>query len=79
MANVMCRCGNRLSNVQCPNDVQLYVYTDAEWDAIINMGVIDPIDIPSPKYDVWRCPKCGRIYVYGDGYGEPIAVYTLEQ
>ena len=79
MAKVMCRCGNLLSSVQCPNDVQLRVYTDAEWDAIINMGVIDSVDIPFPKYDVWKCPKCGRIYVYDDGYGDPIAVYTLEK
>ena len=79
MAKVQCKCGNLLSSTQCPNTVQLRVYTDAEWDNIINMGMIDSLDIPFPKYDVWKCPQCGRIYVYDEAYGEPIAVYCLEQ
>lgn len=80
MAKVLCRCGNLLSNSQCPNDVQLRVYTDSEWDSIIDMGIIDPVNIPFPKYDVWRCPKCGRIYVYEyeKGNENPI-VYNVEE
>lgn len=63
---LQCICGETLSNSMAPNDIQLRVYTDKEWDDIINMGEIDSINIPDPKYDVWRCPKCERIYVFED-------------
>ena len=79
MARCTCKCGNIMSTTACPNDVQLRVYTDREWDDIINMGVIDTLDIPLPKKDVWRCSKCGRIYVFDGGYNPAIAVYKLEE
>ncbi|GAB6990114.1 hypothetical protein [Paenibacillus pini] len=65
MAKFICKCGNQLSTVEAPNDVQLYVYSDREWDNIINLGdLIDPLTIPDPANDVWRCPVCRRIYVF---------------
>ena len=64
MANYYCKCGDRLTNQLAPNNVQLRVFTDREWDDIINLGMIDSADLPDPKYDVWRCPKCERVYVF---------------
>lgn len=64
MARFQCKCGEVLSNSLAPNDVELRVYTDIEWDDIINMGHIESVDIPFPKRDVWRCKKCERIYVF---------------
>lgn len=64
MARLQCKCGETLSNSLAPNDVELRVYTDREWDEIINMGQIDAVDIPFPKREVWRCSKCERIYVF---------------
>lgn len=78
MARVSCRCGNVMSTTQCPNDIQLHVYTDREWDNILDSGITDLLDIPSPKYDVWKCPRCSRVYVYNKGYGEPVKVYIPE-
>ena len=66
MANYYCRCGNRLNNSVVPNDIELRVYTDKEWDDIINIGMMDSVDLPDPKYDVWRCPICERVYVFQD-------------
>jgi len=71
-----CKCGKAISNTMCPNDVELRVYTDKEWDMIIDMEVKDMIDIPFPKYEVWRCPTCERIYVF-DG-NKVIRRYILE-
>jgi hypothetical protein len=62
-----------------PNDVQLRVYTDREWDEIINMCEINLINIPHPKYDVWRCPSCERLYVFEDFNEKAIKIYKLEQ
>lgn len=62
-----------------PNDIQLRIYTDKEWDDIINMGIIDSLDIPFPKQDVWRCPKCERLYIFEYGKSKAIKVYAIEK
>lgn len=77
MARLLCKCGETLSNSQAPNDIELRVYTDREWDEIIQNDMIDPLMIPFPKYDVWRCPKCERIYVF-DG-DKVIKRYIIEK
>lgn len=65
MARLQCKCGVTLSNSLSPNDVELRVYTDKDWDDIINLGDLsDPVTIPTPKYEVWRCANCERIYVF---------------
>lgn len=78
MSRLKCRCGKVLSTVQCPNDVQLRVYTDFEWDKIINMGIIDSVDIPMPQYNVIKCPSCERVYVFNYDYSEPVKIYKVE-
>ena len=79
MARVTCKCGEVLSNTLSPNDVQLKVYSDKEWDDIIQHDSIDPLTIPFPKYDVWRCNKCERIYVFDWEYGKVVKTYALEK
>ncbi len=78
MARMICTCGAELSNQEAPNDIQLRVYTDREWDAICDRDSIQPWMIPEPKYDVWRCPICKRLYVYDGSKELPIMVYRLE-
>jgi hypothetical protein len=73
-----CKCGEVLSNTLAPNDIQLKVFTDEEWDHIINIGMIDTFDLPDPKFDVWRCPKCERLYFFEYGNDRAIKVYALE-
>ena len=66
MASFYCKCGDRLNNVMAPNDMEWRVYSDREWDDIINIGTMDSGDLPDPNIDVWRCPKCERVYVFKD-------------
>ncbi len=77
MGSILCKCGNRLSNSSAPNDVQYHVYSDREWMKIIELDVVDTINIPQPKNNVWKCDICSRIYVF-DAEGKVIAVYALE-
>ncbi len=78
MARMTCTCGTELSNHEAPNDIELVVYTDMEWDKICDHDNIRTCEIPAPKYEVWRCPVCKRIYVYEDCNESPIMVYRLE-
>ncbi|MCL1988871.1 MAG: hypothetical protein FWG64_13025 [Firmicutes bacterium] len=81
MASMKCRCGEILCNATNEgtdsNDIQLYFYNDHEWDEIIGMGVMDTFNLPSPT-DVWRCPKCERMYIFENGNNAPIKTYALE-
>lgn len=79
MTKMTCRCGNHLSNVQAPNDINLVVYTDREWDNICACDSIAPWMIPLPKYEVWRCPVCRRIYVFEQGENSAKMVYCPEE
>jgi len=79
MARVTCKCGEVLSNTLSPNDVQLRVYSDREWVNIIQCDSIDPLTIPFPKNDVWRCNKCERILVFDWEYAKVVKTYVLEE
>jgi predicted RNA-binding Zn-ribbon protein involved in translation (DUF1610 family) len=79
MARVTCRCGFQMNDQSSPNDILLWVYTDKEWDRI-TYEISEVSEIPNPRYDVWKCPNCGRIYVYSDeNFNVPIAIYALEK
>ena len=77
MARYECKCGEVLSNGQAPNDIQYRVYSDKEWDDIINIGQMDSVDLPFPSVDVWRCPECERVYVFEGN--DVIKQYVLEE
>mgnify|MGYP004568394215 FL=1 len=79
MARMTCKCGAKLNNQSAPNDIELVVYTDKEWDVICSKDVLHPWTIPFPKYEVWRCPECKRIYVYEPPGNTPVMVYSLEE
>ena len=46
------------------------VYSEYDWGAIESSadddGSIGLFDIPDQKYDVYRCPRCGRLMVSGE-------------
>ena len=79
MARMDCKCGYILSTTEAPNDIQLRVYTDKEWEAILDCDIIEPWKIPLPKYEVWKCPNCNRIYVFEAGKNTPVMRYILEE
>lgn len=79
MAKITCTCGAKLDNQEAPNDIQLRVYTDREWEKIFDCDSIHPWMIPLPQYEVWRCPVCKSIYVYAEGENSPIMIYRLEK
>ncbi len=36
MAKMNCKCGYVLSTTEVPNDIELWVYTDKEWEALLD-------------------------------------------
>ncbi|ULL16370.1 hypothetical protein DVH26_19110 [Paenibacillus sp. H1-7] len=64
MAMFKCDCGKALSNSIVPNEIQLVIFTDLEWE-LIQENIQDGGDIfdVQPKYDVWQC---SRVYVFSN-------------
>lgn len=79
MARITCKCGETLWNGKTPNEIELIVYSDEEWSKILDNDVIETWKIPEPKYDVWRCPKCKRIYCFSSESDKTFMTYCLEQ
>lgn len=79
MARMECKCGMLLDNHDSPNDIELIVYEDREWEDIFSKETIDVITIPLPKYNVWKCPKCKRLYIFENSNMNPIMIYKLEE
>lgn len=77
MASITCKCGNRLSNSEVPNDIRYHVYSDKEWDKILENDFVEMIQFPRPEHDVWKCGNCHRIHVFNQN-GEIIKIYLLE-
>lgn len=78
MARTNCECGTVLTNHSIPNDIQLTVYTRKEWEKMCENGATETWLLPSPRYDVWRCPVCRRIAVYDWEDPAPLLKYELE-
>ena len=73
----LCRCGNMLTNQLDPNDTEYYVYSDREWSEFEKKGWIYFLDVPYPQYDVLRCEKCDRIYLFKEN--KVVKVYKPEE
>jgi hypothetical protein len=81
MAHLVCRCGYDMWNGESPNDIEFWVYSDKTMDEISMEDNIPFLTLQSKHdYNVWRCPKCGRLYVFSENGGTvPEHIYRLEE
>ena len=61
---MICECGDYLSDTSSPNDIVLWAYPERQWKEIKKLGRIDPLMIPDAMFEIWRCPKCKRLYIF---------------
>ena len=82
--HLLCRCGRDMWNGLTPNDIEYAVYSDRRMDKILEKDEMSTIERSMQNdYDVWRCPECGRLYVFknesGDAGNKVICVYKPEE
>ena len=78
MARMRCKCDEIMSNGLAPNDIQYWVYSDRAMDSI-ESETIDVVEFwGKADYEVWLCPKCKRLYVFGKDRNIVKFVYQLE-
>ncbi len=69
MGKWICKCGQYMNDHNCPNENGYLVFSEYEWDEISSQTDDDRIswyDIPAPTFDVYKCPSCGRLMVFGE-------------
>ncbi|MCS1350900.1 hypothetical protein [Mechercharimyces sp. CAU 1602] len=77
MASMICKCGEVLSNRESPNDIQLHIFTDKEWEEIIAKGQIETVELLISEVDIWRCPS--DVFHEGEGMDIDSYKYFLER
>lgn len=80
MAQLLCKCGENMRDNMIPNDIQFWVYSDRKMDQICENDTVDVIELSSIEdYEVWRCLKCKRLYVFESGNSfNPKFIFKLE-
>lgn len=77
--HLLCRCGKDMWNGQIPNDIEFSVYSDKRMCEILENDTVDTIDLARMnEYNVWRCPECGRLYVFKGSDNKITRVYKPE-
>lgn len=82
--HLLCKCGYDMWNGQIPNDIEYTVFSDGRLDEICADDTIPTTELGLINdYNVWRCPMCGRLYVFknesGSAGNEALFVYKPEE
>ncbi len=92
MAHLDCKCGYSMWNGATPNDIVFTVFSDARSCELSDKPPLfsgDPDQylfefmdwMDMADYEAWRCPECGRLYVFDkqDDSGKVKYIYRLEE
>lgn len=74
MPSMICRCGEKLGYGEIPNPIEWLTISDVEYDAFC--GQIDAEDLYMKMRSILKCVKCGRLWVFWDGFDRPPSVYS---
>lgn len=82
MGQWVCRCGQTINDHIFPDKNTYHVFSEELWNEISEMadeeGKINWMDIPIPTYDMYRCPNCGRIMLFGEQEDSSFTSYRKE-
>ncbi|MDE7230033.1 MAG: hypothetical protein K2N56_06085 [Oscillospiraceae bacterium] len=77
--HLLCKCGCDMWNGRIPNDIEFSVYSDKRMCEILENDTVDTLDLAQMNdYDVWKCPDCGRLYVFEKSSCEVLCIYKPE-
>ncbi len=76
MASILCKCGERLQLGLIPNPTEWLTVSDVEFDSL---GVeVNSAAMYEKMTHFLKCPKCGRLWFYWNGFSEDPVCYTPE-
>lgn len=68
MGKWTCKCGQYMNDHNAPDENCYLVFADTVWSQIDTdeNGNTNFYDLPLPTFDVYVCPSCGRLMVFGN-------------
>ena len=76
MPSMACECGHRIICGEIPCLDEWLLISDVAYDRFA--GSVDAEEIFKEMLHMLLCPKCGRLWVYWDGFSKPAAVYARQ-
>lgn len=81
MYKLACRCGETLRYGTVPCPVEWLMISDQRFDEVsiseMRMDTSDLSEASNLMTRLLRCPSCGRLWVFWDGYGQPAVEYVI--
>ncbi len=77
MPKLLCKCNNSLNLGEIPNPIEYLFVSDVEYNELT--GAIDSEKVFDALKHFVRCPYCGRIWVFWDGFQANPTCYRLEE
>lgn len=69
MPKMICSCQETLSYGEIPNPIEWLIISDAAFDKF--SGQVDSETIYQAMTSLLRCPNCGRLWVFWEGFQSP--------
>lgn len=78
MAKIRCVCGTVIpTSGPIPNPLEWKVISDTDFDHFA--GLVDAEDVYRACGSLFRCPTCGRLWVYWSGFDSPPECYRPDE
>lgn len=74
MPTLNCACGHRISYSAIPSPDEWLLISDVEFDSF--SGMVDAEDIYRAMKSLLKCPVCGRLWVFWNGYQDVAQEYV---
>ena len=84
MGRLGCKCGIVLSNVDCPNDIDLWGFEGSLIESLLSNNpqivLTDVVmDYSLPDVYFWYCKDCGRVYVFRNNHQMYNRIYHIQE
>jgi hypothetical protein len=76
MPSILCRCGEALRYGEIPNPIEWLAISDTQYGG--RSGNVDAEQLYRSMRNLLKCPACGRLWIYWNGFASPPAVYLPE-
>ncbi|PWG82120.1 hypothetical protein [Pararcticibacter amylolyticus] len=78
MPRIKCVCEYVIQLGDIPSDNQLMIIEDKDFEKFFDVKELEAELIYSSMKIAARCPNCGRLHIFWDGFDHPQMIYGLE-
>ncbi|RYF76440.1 MAG: hypothetical protein EOO39_05570 [Cytophagaceae bacterium] len=77
MSKFRCECDTVLRFGTIPNSDEYLLISDVHYDGF--SGLVDAEELYMQMKSMLKCPTCGRLWIYWDGFNMAPTCYNLEE